>query len=409
LSWLQQQTLSGRYYWAERNREFEVSGLGECDIIAPCVQGSISSAMDAITARLPEGGSQIRYFGGCRFHRCPPKDGIWRDFSAYRFVLPLVELIRRENEYFMACNINGNMSKEKILDCMQYIDMDVTPSDDGLPEFSCRVDLPDQTAWETLVNKALNSIALAELQKVVLARQTTFHAASAIDPFLLLHHIKDRQEGTFVFCFEPAPGRAFLGASPERLFKRTKQTLFSEALAGTKPRGKDEGEDARLEEELLNSRKERYEHHIVLNEIKTLLEPYCSAIEYPHVPEVLKLAHCQHLYSPINCELKENVNDSLLLNILHPTPAVGGSPREKAVTWLQDEEPFERGIYAAPVGWLGKEESEFCVGIRSGLVMNNFLSLYSGAGIVEGSLPAEEWAELNTKLEPFMQIISRTP
>ena len=99
--------------------------------------------------------------------------------------------------------------------------------------------------------------------------------------------------------------------------------------------------------------------------------------------------------------LKDGVTDAGLLEALHPTPAVGGYPRDRALGEIRDLEPFDRGWYAGPVGWIGAEASEFAVGIRSGLVRGRTLDLYSGAGIVAGSVPDEEWAEIEQKIGDF--------
>ena len=143
-----------------------------------------------------------------------------------------------------------------------------------------------------------------------------------------------------LFCFEPASGRAFLGASPERLYKRTGNQLESEALAGTRPRSNNAVEDNLLEKELLTSAKDHMEHLIVLDEISAILRKYCSELHIPSHPGIIKLIGCQHLHTPLSGILKENISDTMLLKALHPTPAVGGFPKDKALEWLHREEPL---------------------------------------------------------------------
>ena len=120
---------------------------------------------------------------------------------------------------------------------------------------------------------------------------------------------------------------------------------------------------------------------------------------------LLKLARKQHLYSAVNVLLKEDVTDGSLLDRLHPTPAVGGYPTENALSEISRLEPFDRGWYAAPVGWISADEAEFAVAIRSGLIHDKTLSLYSGAGIVPGSKPEEEWQEIEHKISDFLEVI----
>jgi menaquinone-specific isochorismate synthase len=115
----------------------------------------------------------------------------------------------------------------------------------------------------------------------------------------------------------------------------------------------------------------------------------------------MKLARGRHLRSKVHGTLREGVTDAVLLDALHPTPAVGGHPRDEALEEIRALETFDRGWYAGPVGWIGAEDSEFAVGIRSGLVRGGTLALFSGAGIVAGSVPDEEWAEIEQKIGDF--------
>ena len=406
-SWLLRQQQCPRYYWATRDRTFEMAGIGESDVIQPHALESVDAALAVIDAKITAENTSARYYGGYKFYKSPATDGRWRHFKAYRFVLPLLELCRDGDRYFIACNLNGNLSKKEVVDFLHrhmFCESDTTRQ---LPDFFNRTDLPDFSGWRQLVNKALTAIDNEAFQKVVLARETTVCASARIDPVSLIVKMRVAADNLHLFCFEPVPGRAFLGASPERLYKRTGKQLESEALAGTRPRSHNATEDAQMRQELLTSTKERQEHQIVLKEISSILSAYCTTIDSASEPEILKLMGCQHLRTPLSGILKENISDTMLLKALHPTPAVGGFPKEKALAWLHREEPFERGIYAAPVGWIGVNAAEFCVGIRSGLVSDTLLTLYSGAGIVRESNPDAEWHELNAKLAFFLNIIGR--
>ena len=196
-------------------------------------------------------------------------------------------------------------------------------------------------------------------------------------------------------------GVAFLGASPERLFNREGNVIVSEAVAGTRPRGLSSEDDEGLREDLLHSAKDLSEHTYVRNGIGEALAPLCEELEIDGDIAEMKLARGRHLRSRVRGILKDGVTDAGLLEALHPTPAVGGYPRDGALAEIRDLEPFDRGLYAGPVGWIGAEASDFAVGIRSGLVRGRTLDLYSGAGIVDGSVPDEEWAEIENKISDF--------
>ena len=160
-------------------------------------------------------------------------------------------------------------------------------------------------------------------------------------------------------------------------------------------------DDEGLRDDLLHSSKDRSEHSYVRSGIGEVLAPLCEELEINGDVADMKLARGRHLRSRVRGTLREGVTDAGLLEALHPTPAVGGHPRDVALDEIRDLEPFDRGLYAGPIGWIGADASEFAVGIRSGLVRGRTLDLYSGAGIVAGSVPDEEWAEIENKISDF--------
>ena len=160
-------------------------------------------------------------------------------------------------------------------------------------------------------------------------------------------------------------------------------------------------DDEGLRDELLHSAKDRVEHTYVSKGIREALEPLCEELEIEDSVADMKLARGRHLRSKIRGKLGDGVTDAGLLEAMHPTPAVGGYPRDRAREEIRVLEPFDRGWYAGPVGWIGAEASEFAVGLRSGLVRGQTLALFSGAGIVAGSVPEEEWAEIEQKIGDF--------
>jgi menaquinone-specific isochorismate synthase len=267
--------------------------------------------------------------------------------------------------------------------------------DDALPEPLHREDAPDRRGWEENVGLALEAFSEGRLGKVVLARRAGLGFAEDLDGISVLRELREATPGCFHFYVEPVPGTAFVGASPERLFRREGRLVTSEAVAGTRPRGASAGDDEDLRDELLGSEKDRAEHGFVRVGIEEALRPLCEELEVEGGVLEMKLANRRHLVSRVRARLRDGVTDAELLGALHPTPAVGGYPKEGAL------EDFDRGWYAGPVGWVGADAAEFAVGIRSGLVRGRTLALFSGAGIVAGSKPEEEWAEIEQKIEDF--------
>ncbi len=210
------------------------------------------------------------------------------------------------------------------------------------------------------------------------------------------------------FCFQVRPKTVFLGATPERLFLRQGRHLQTEVVAGTRRRGDDPTEDERLAAELRASSKEQLEHDIVRKSIRQRLHSCVQDLQVDAQASVLQLPRKQHLYSYVQGTLRCDVTDGELIERLHPTPAVGGYPTDNALAEIDQLEPFERGWYAAPVGWIGAEAAEFAVAIRSGLLTGDALALYSGAGIVPGSTAEAEWDEIEHKIGDFLDIIQVT-
>ncbi|MEA2031177.1 MAG: isochorismate synthase [candidate division Zixibacteria bacterium] len=332
---------------------------------------------------------------------------MWSEFGASSFVIPRFELVKNQEGTNFACNLIPEYDFDNIDNILHQleklnpdIEQDITP----LPQLLNRMDNPDQTEWRTKILQALEYLQIGDLQKIVLARKTELRFDDKLDPVSLLQHLE--APGCFRFLWEPQPGRAFVSIPPERLYKREERRISCEALAGTRPRGHTVDEDNRLGQELLNSDKERREHLFVADTIRKVLSMLCQKIGEGDAVTIMKLRELQHLMTSFDCELRETVSDSDVLANLHPTPAVAGYPVDEARNRIASMEPFDRGWYAGPVGWVNNEGAEFAVAIRSGLVYDNKLYLYSGAGIVDGSDWQLEWEEIENKITQFLRLFT---
>lgn len=254
--------------------------------------------------------------------------------------------------------------------------------------------------WIAGVEKALELIRRKELEKVVLARTCTLELETAPDPFAIAAALKAKAQGAFVFCVQ-SETEAFLGATPERLFVRNNREILSEAIAGTRKRGKTKAEDEYLAAQLLSSEKDLREFSPVQAYLKNALSPLCIASLTFTPISIHQTQNVQHLYSKCSGKLNAAATDEVILQNLHPTPALCGTPKDKAFSVIRELEPFERGLYGGAIGWSTPEASEWIVGIRSCLIKGKTATLFSGTGIVEGSDPDEEWEELNQKLKLY--------
>ena len=401
LRWLREQRQYPRTYWSGREGGAEISAVGVADLQT----GQGPQDVDVLHKRLLESGDgDARYYGGGRFDPDRATDEEWEPFGAYSFVLPRFELHAGEDGATLVCNLvlpRDAGRQEEVLGQIEGLTIPTGRSTGTLPEPLYRNDSPDREGWGSNVERALAAFSGGHLGKVVLARRAELGFGRDLDGVLLAEELREAAPGCFRFYFEPVEGVGFLGASPERLFRREGRFVTSEAVAGTRPRGSSFVDDEGLRDELLGSEKDRSEHGFVKVGIGEALRPLCTELEVEGGVSEMKLASRRHLVSRVRGRLREGVTDADVLRALHPTPAVGGYPGEAALKGIRELEPFDRGWYAGPVGWVGADASEFAVGIRSGLVRGRTLALFSGAGIVPGSRADEEWAEVEQKIGDF--------
>ena len=262
---------------------------------------------------------------------------------------------------------------------------------------------------------ASSSSASPALRKVVLARRTTLSLAEPVDALSLVASLRARDPDAYQFALVHPTGAAFVGSTPERLFSARDGHAASEAVAGTRPRGADEGEDAALAYEMLLSAKEHEEFAIVREEVRRALagvaEGGFRGVRAELEKGVLRHVSVQHLYARLGARLAPGRSEADVLAALHPTPAVCGYPRAAALDAVRRAETFDRGLYAGPTGWVAADSAEFAVAIRSTLVKpgGDELHLYAGVGVVAAADSAAEWHELNLKTRPLEALLARRP
>ena len=261
-------------------------------------------------------------------------------------------------------------------------------------------------SYRTAVAKALERIEAGEFNKIVLARTRTVRAAEPLHPLRMLNGLRQRFPECYAFSVANGRGQSFIGATPERLVRASRGMLETEALAGSAPRGATASEDAQRGGALLRSEKDRREQKLVLDSICRRLAPLGLPLEFPAEPGLRKLANVQHLHTPVRAALPESVRLLDVVARLHPTPAVGGSPREAALPRITELEGFSRGLYAGALGWINaRGGGEFFVGLRSALVNGKEAKLFAGAGIVAGSDPDAEYAETELKFRALVNAL----
>jgi menaquinone-specific isochorismate synthase len=256
------------------------------------------------------------------------------------------------------------------------------------------------------VARALQWIESGEFKKIVLARAQEFTTDQPLHPLRMLNGLRQRFPDCYSFSYADGRGPSFIGASPERLVRVSKGAMETEALAGSIRRGATASEDAALAATLLRSEKDLREQREVLDDIVARLTPLGITPKFALQPHVRRLANVQHLDTPVQAALPEAVHVLDLVAALHPTAAVGGSPRDAAVRRIRELEGFPRGLYAGALGWLNaRGGGEFFVGIRSAVVEGSSARVFAGAGIVSGSTPEKEFAETELKFKAMLDAL----
>ncbi len=258
--------------------------------------------------------------------------------------------------------------------------------------------LGGRDAWDHAVRAVLHAITAGTLTKVVLARCIQVDAAHPIDPVWLLRRLQRREPDRYLYAHD-----GIVGASPELLVRRAGRVIASRPLAGTAARPEEHGALSAMAE----SGKQRHEHTVVVDAIAKTLGSLCTDLDVGST-EILRLADVAHLATTIRATAGIKTPSALGLALaLHPTPAVGGTPKDLALEYIDQSEPWGRGRFAGPVGWVDAAgDGEFAVALRCAQIEGSRALVHAGAGIVVGSEPEAEWAEIDAKLTPVLRALT---
>jgi menaquinone-specific isochorismate synthase len=400
-----------------------------------------------------------RLFGGFAFHDDHGGADPWTGFPSAGFLLPRVQLTYTGTDpttgdpdagseaWLTVTAVGPDVTPQAVearLDAAHEA-VEALPTPDPVaapPGVADRRRTTDRDAWRDSVNAAVDRIDAGHLRKVVLAQALEADLDRPLDLPDTLTRLAERYPDCYRFLLEPIHGgdagdagdagtgaggktgaggfgrdtddgatdtaaRArprFFGATPERLVDLTGRTVETGALAGTTGRGETPAEDEWLARELLNDRKNVHEHEIVADAIRDQLAPYAASVASGE-RSVRRLATVQHIETPITAELAADHHVLDLVEALHPTPAVGGLPPDRALRTIRDTEPFDRGWYAAPVGWFDAAGyGSFAVAIRSAVASpdDEQVTMFAGVGLVADSDPDREWDEVQLKYRPIL-------
>jgi menaquinone-specific isochorismate synthase len=413
-----------RFYWENPSKQEAIAAWGitrdlviESSARFAKTQSFIKSCFKQIIQEgdLSIGGSETRIF--CSFSFFDNTELTDSSHPAATIFLPRFQVTKRNKNSFLLVNIplNNRQNLKEIKNLLKQRIQAINWSE--CSSFSAsekkQVDWEEQNLFspqnsqyfKATVGSALNSIAMDELSKIVIAHAVDINSNKPFSVIDSLNNLRDRHPDCYIFAIGNNQGQNFIGASPERLVSIQNRQLVTDALAGSAPRGKSTSEDVQWANILLKNRKEKREHQAVsdfiLERLKDMgLKPYQLPLQ------LLQLSNIQHLWTPIYAHLPKGIDPLDIVAQLHPTPAVAGVPNKIVCEKIRHYEKFDRALYAAPLGWIDlRENCEFVVGIRSALIEQNRARLYAGAGIVSGSNPDKEFVEIQLKLQSLLKAL----
>lgn len=389
LEWISHQSESlAMVYWRSRDGAFESAGLG---VLMEKNVDHLTDLQACIQSFRQYLSQDIRAYHIIQF-------GSGDGAPLGRFFIPSVELIQDHTGTYLCANVlvgdrlSASIQHAKLI--LSSLQFEFNPI--SIPALANPILYsPTHSEWLEYITLAQNAIQSTSLTKLVLARTARLELERPISGYALLSALSPEFMQSYAFGFNLGDAQ-FIGVSPERLFYKKSTRLYSEAIAGTRPRGQTAQEDAQLEAELISSQKDRVEHDAVLDMIRSHFLNWCH--DYSEAScSVLKLSNVQHLLVQHSGTLMADLTEEAIYTLLHPTPAISGNPSKSAVEFIETHEPFKRHYYCGTVGWLTQDESEFVVSIRSAWVQASTCLVYAGAGVVSESDPEKEWEELNHK------------
>ena len=420
-----------RSVWLRPDAGMGLAAIGVVEAIEPMGADRFSAASAAravLEARIrrnlsPEAPAPV-LVGGFSFTPAVVSGGndqegggpLWPGFGDCRLVLPELTVIDRpDGTWVQAATRVGPDGDEAAAEAeletrLEHLRIEPLPAASAtVPAAAAASDCSRDDDYGALVSDAVTAIGRGEFGKVVLAR--TVALDRGLDVVTVLNRLRQRNPACATFGFTVGDA-TFLGATPEELVTLDGSRLHTTALAGTAPRGDSPEADARLAAGLLGSAKNRSEHRFVVDGITEALAGLGLVDPAPAEPGLMRLSRLQHLRTPITAQVqrrRSGVSDMDVLRaagVLHPTAAVGGAPTRAALEFIAGHEGFDRGWYAAPVGWCDLDgNGELGVALRCALTGPEGTHVFAGAGIVADSVPVEELEETGYKLQALLDVI----
>jgi isochorismate synthase len=336
--------------------------------------------------------------GGFAYRPDRDPSGPWSGFPALLLRVPALAVTRARGRTFA---IAASAGAEELLELTHT----------GVRAQAARrldvTSVRNPVAWTAAVETAAKRLRAGEAAKVVLAREVVARGDGVVSAGMVARSLRAAYPSCFTYLVTGADGTAFAGASPELLVRRSGRRAYSQPMAGSVARGAGEADDDRLARQLVDSAKDKAEHRLASEFVVEALRPFSRVVE-ASAPEVVRFTNIQHLATTVTAELTDPAADALdLAAALHPTPAVGGWPREAADALIDELEGLDRGWYAGAVGWIDANgDGEFAIALRCGLLWEDGARLYAGVGVMPDSDPARELEETELKFKALLMALT---
>ena len=400
-----QKGFTDQFVYYDKERACRYMGLGRCIALPSLRDVECEYGEGAAPASRADGQPPV-FFSFSRFDGTnpAPADELMASFPRLRFMLPEIVLIENERGRFLQVNSLGPVYPGRVARFERLCAQAPARVAVAIP-FTLE---PDSRAqWDAEMAAALEAIAAGRVSKVVLSRRKRLTAAHPFSSKDLLVNLIDGDARGTVLLYRYADV-FFCGCTPELLVRKQGDRVESMCLAGTCPVGATPEASDTLAATLMADGKNRAEHDYVVQLIRGVLDRVCYAVDVPAVPEIMRLAHVQHLFTPARARVPAGITLADLMEDLHPTPAVAGTPVGEAKMLLRAIEPYNRGFYAGACGFVDAAgDGEFSVALRTGVFDGEGGWVYGGCGIVAESDASAEYEEIDLKLKTILSAFGK--
>lgn len=406
-----------RVFWQNPEKSLIMAGIGQTEIFQS--EDGIESyqRFDQFKEELTKKtisnrtilGTGALFIGGFPFDSEVETSKEWQEFQKAYFILPTYLLTETPEKCYVTFNFyvtktTINNQIKTIFSEWELLLNEELPIEKAAPILT-KTELATQE-WLVAVQETIDAIREeSDLKKVVLSRQLLLEHQTDVEVNTVLEKLRQTQQNSYFFVLENGE-KCFIGATPERLLSVEEDYVYSACVAGSAPRGQTTIEDEQIGASLLADSKNVHEHHLVVDMISRTMEQFATNIRLSGEPTLLKNRDIQHLFLTLAGTRKANISFLTAVQMMHPTPALGGVPTNLALAMIRQKEPYHRGFYGAPIGWIDEaNQGEFAVGIRSALIMGKQSLLFAGCGIVADSKPDEELIETGIKFQPMLRAL----